>query len=246
MRRTMFGKYLVVLVSISLWLSGCNGVSGPDGSANPPQTGPTSSAALEPLKTDYENALPVAMQLALGLFKLEETSATLTSEQAAALVPLWKAYRSLTNSGEGSSKEIEALIVQIQDTLNDDQLRAIADMQLTMQDLMQLMQDKNLALGGGSGGPNLSAEERATREAQRFSGQGGGPGGGPGRDIMIIPGGPGPGGGGMGPGGELPPGAMMTPGARQTAVARRPEGLDNMVSPALVEALIVYLKSKAP
>lgn len=246
MRRTMFGKYLVVLLILTIWLSGCSGMSSSGGSANSPQTGATSNAALGPLKTDYENAIPVPMQLALGLFKLEETSATLSSEQAAALVPLWKAYRNLTTSGEGSGKEIEALIVQIQETLSEDQLVAIADMQLTMQDLMQLAQEKNLALGGGAGGPNLSAEERATREAQRFSGQGGGQRGGPGREVMIIPGGMPPGGGGMGPGGELPPGAMTTPGARQTAVARRPDGFNNMVSPALIEALIDYLKSKAP
>ncbi len=187
------------------------------------------------------------MQLALGLFKLDQTDVPLTAEQAAALVPLWKAYRSLTTSGGGSSKEIEALIVQIQETLSEDQLKTIAEMQLTMQDMMQLAQEKNLTLAGGGGGPNLSAEERATRQAQRFSGQGGSPGGGPGPGGGMGPGGgiP-PGGGGMMPGGELPPGAITTPGARQTAVAQRPGSSNNLVSPALVEAVIAFLETKNP
>jgi hypothetical protein len=48
------------------------------------------------------------------------------------------------------------------------------------------------------------------------------------------------------PGGEMPPGAMTTPGARQTAIAQRPGGVNNLVGPAFVEALITYLGTKAP
>jgi hypothetical protein len=237
------GLFLLAILIITVLLGGC---SGAENSPVSQGAGATSSAALGPLNADYENAIPVAMQLALGPFKLDETGSPLTSEQAAALIPLWKAYRSLSTSGEGSSVEIEALIGQIQETLSQDQQQAIADMQLTMNDLMQLAQEKNLALGG-AGGPGLTSEERATREAQRFSGQGGGeggefrPGGGMGPPAGISPGG-----GGMMPEGEMPPGAMTTPGARQTAVARQPGGDNLMVSPALVEALIIFLETEAP
>jgi hypothetical protein len=237
MGKMTFNKYFLILLVITAILAGCGGAGN---STVSQEAEATSSAVAGPLKTDYENALPINLQLALGLFTLDETATPLKSEQAAALVPLWKAYRNLT-TGEGSSKEIEALIIQIQETLTADQLKAIADKRLTMQDLMRLAQEKNLALGGG-GGPNLSAEERATRQAQRFSGQGGGSGG-PGPNIMIGPGGFEP--GGMGPGGEMPPGAMATSGARQTAIAQRPAGFDVQVSPALVEALIDFLETKA-
>jgi hypothetical protein len=228
----IFRKLPVILALLATILAGCS-------DAAPGLEATHQVAGL--LKTDYENALPVTMQLALGSFKLDDSETPLTSEQAAALIPLWKAYRSLAN-GDGSSKEIEALVAQIQETFTQDQLAAIAGMQLTMQDLMQLAQEKNLALG--SGGPNLSAEERATRAAQRFSGQGGGqvsefrP-----RDGMGPPGG-GPPGGGMAPGGEMQPGLMATPGARQTAIARRSGGVNDAASPALVEALITFLKTK--
>jgi hypothetical protein len=243
MRSVNIGFSLAAVLVIITWLAGCNNAVS---SVVPENAGATSSVALGPIKADYKDALPVSMQLALGLFKLDETGAPVTSEQAAALIPLWKAYRSLTTSGEGSNLEIEALIVQIQETLSQDQQQSIANMQLTMQDLMELAQEKNLVLRG-AGGPGLSAEERATREAQRFSGQGGGQGGEfrPGSGMGPPVGMP-PGGSGMMPGGEMPPGAMTTPGARQTAVAGRPGSNNMMVSPALVEALITYLETKIP
>jgi hypothetical protein len=239
MREMRLARYLVILLVASAILAGCSGAGSP---AETPGTGAAGSAGSGFLKTDYENALPANMQLALGLFKLDDTSAPLTTEQAAALAPLWKAYRSLT-ANEGSSREIAALILQIEGTLSENQLQEISAMQLTMEDLVELAREKALILGGG--GPNLSAEERATRQAQRFSGQGGGaggefrPGGGMGPPGGISPG------GGILPGGELPPGAMATPGARQTAIAQRPAGFDVQVSPALVEALIDFLETKA-
>jgi hypothetical protein len=185
-----------------------------------------SGAALSSvLNTGYENALPIPMQLALGLFKLEETNAPLNPEQAADLLPLWKAYRSLANSDTSSPQELSALLKQIQEVLSDEQLQAIAGMQLTGQDLAELAQEKNIALGGGMGRPgNLSAEARATLEARRASGQG--PGG-----VFVL-------------GGEPPPGMMATPGARQTAIAGRVGNGGPGVSPALVEALIAYLESR--
>ena len=240
MRKFKFTKYFWVLSVLAWILAGCSGANSTTGSAAPVGTQPPASAAAGILQTNYENALPAASQLAVGLFKLDASSAPLSAEQAAALLPLWKAYRSLSVGEGGSSEEINALIAQIQETLSEDQLKTIAAMQLTGQDLMQLAEENNLVLGGGSGGSGagLSEEERATRQAQRFSGQGSDPGGFP------PPGGGMGAGGGMGPGGEFQPGAMTTPSVRQTAVAQRARTGDARVSPGLVEALIAYLEAK--
>ena len=190
------------------------------------------------LKTDYENALPIATQLAIGLFKLEETDTPLSAEQAAALLPLWKAYKSLSASDSSSPMELDALITQIQETISTDQLQAIADIKLTGEMLMQLSQERNINLGGSGGGrmSGLSAEEMATRQAMRESGQAPGGGGG-----FGPPGG----GGGFDPamGGGMAPGAQMTPVAGATPQAARPNMGAGRVSSGLVDALIEYLKT---
>jgi predicted small secreted protein len=202
--------------------------------------GAAKSATQGVLKADYQNALPVPIQLALGIFKLEESSYPLSKDEAAALLPLWKAYHSLTNSETSSAEEISALIEQVQQTLSAEQLQSIADLQLTGQDLAQLAQDKNIAFGGGRNF-NFTPEQQATRQAQRGSGQFSGGGGGF-RQGEGGGGGFGPGGGGFG----SPPGLEQTPGALQTAVAQR-GGANGAVrvNSALVGALITYLEGLA-
>ena len=190
------------------------------------------------LKTDYENALPIATQLAIGFFKLEETDTPLTAEQIAELLPLWKAYKSLSASETSSPMEMDALITQIQQTISTEQLQAIADMKLTGEKMLQRSPERNINLGGSGGGrmSGLSAEEMATRQAMRESGQapsgGGGfgpPGSGGGFDPAM--------GGGMGPG------AQTTPVAGATPRAERPNMGAGRVSAGLVDALIEYLKT---
>jgi len=190
------------------------------------------------LKTDYENALPIATQLAIGLFKLEQTDTPLSAEQAAALLPLWKAYKSLSNSESSSPMEMDALITQIQETISTEQLQAIADMKLTGEMMIQLSQERNITLGGFGGGrlSELSDEEMATRQAMRESGQAPGGGGG-----FGPPGG----GGGFDPamGSGMGPGAQTTPVAGATPRAGRPNMGAGRVSPGLVDALIEYLNT---
>jgi hypothetical protein len=191
------------------------------------------------LRTDYQNALSVGTQLALGIFKLDEVNQPLSKEQAVALLPLWKAYRNLTGSDTSAAEEINGLIAQIQETLGADQLQSIAVMQLTGQDLAKFAQEKNIAFGGGQGF-NLSPEQQATRQALRSSGQSRGGEGG--FRFEGGGGGFGPGGGGFGP----PPGLEQTPGALQTAVARRGgTSGSGSVNPALVSVLIAFLQTKA-
>jgi hypothetical protein len=246
MKITKLSVFILWVSILAVSLAGCGAANSVENPAAPIDAKSTNAVANGPLQTDYENALPISSQLALGLFKLEESDTPLSPERAAALLPLWKAYRSLSSNEDASSEELNALIKQAQETLSEEQLQAIAAMHLTMQDLVELAQEKNLSLGAGGpgGGAGLSEEERATRQAQRFSGegssQGRGPGGmGPPGGGILIPGGE------PMPGGEMPPGAMATPSVRQTAVAQRRNSGESRISPGLVEALIAYLEDKA-
>ena len=232
--------FVLGLLMLTTFLAAC-GNAGASAGQNPQgQAGQAPISTQDVIRTDYPNALPVVTQLALGMFKLDDGNTSLSKDQAVALLPLWKAYRNLTSSDTSSSEEINALIAQIQETLSTDQLKNIAAMQLTGQDLAQLAQQRNLTLGGGQGF-NLSPEQQATRQALRSSGQTRGGEGG----FRFGEGGGGgfaPGGGGFGP----PPGLAETPGALQTAIARRggATGQDR-INPALVEALIAFLNTKA-
>lgn len=201
------------------------------------------------LNTNYENALPMVAQLALGTFKLDESGDPLTAEQARSLLTLWKGYYSLTSNGNISARELEGLIAQIEKAYSQKQLQTIAAMKLTMEDMAKFAQDKNFNLVGSGMGrnENLTAEQQATREALRTlrsqTSQGG-----------VAPGSGGfPGGGGPPPGGMLPEGGdpgmgfappnQATPGAVETAIAGRIVR-GSGVSPALLQALIDYLKNE--
>lgn len=237
---------LLLLVSTS-FLAACGSAGAQSTSATNSSGGGRGSSAL---KTSYENALPAIAQLALGTFMLDESSAPLTAEQAAALLPLWKGYRSLSTSGNVSTKELEGLIAQIERAYSPEQLQAIAGMELTMEDMAQLAQEKNIVLAGPGprGNANLTEEQQATREALRALRQSSGGSGGFQGGGRAFPGGGGPPAGGMPPGGGdfgggFGPPNQATPGAVETAMAGRMGGSRGGVSPALVEALINYLQT---
>jgi len=172
--------------------------------------------------------MPLALQLALGTFKLEETDHPITAEQAEKLLPLWKATRSLGRSETSATQEVEAVVKQIQQTLSTEQLQAIQDMKLSFQDMGAIAQKYGIEIGRGGGFGNLSPEMQATAQAARQSGRAPqGFGGG-------FPGGP-PGGG---PGGT-------SPGLQQTAQARAGGRRANSgVNPAMLDAIIKFLEAK--
>lgn len=186
-----------------------------------------------------EGETPLAMMLILGTFKLEDTEFAIDSAQAAELLPLWKALRSLSQSETVAAEELQAVINQVQDTMTAEQIAAIESMELTMQDLGAIAEELGLELNnfGGRFG-ELSPEMQATREAARESGQfpGGGQGSGPGGGIP----GSGPGGGQGFGGGEL------SPEARQTAIAERGgvRGAQLGINPFLLEVVIEFLETK--
>jgi len=164
----------------------------------------------EILTENYEGAIPVMVQLIVGTLQLDGTELGVTAAQATELLPLWKAVRSLSGSDTAAEAEIEAVVDQIGSTLTDEQLRAIAEMQLTQEDLFGVIQ----ALGVLPQGGDVIIGEGGSESGEVFVAPGGGlppAGGGPGGGF--ITGGPGGGPGGQGPGGfstDLEPDQVAT------------------------------------
>ncbi|MEA1977959.1 MAG: hypothetical protein U9N80_08660 [Chloroflexota bacterium] len=161
-------KFLGVLVSLTLILVACGGA---DGAAD---------TATTALNENYSDALPIQTQLTLGILKLEETDLAVDSEQAAELLTLWQAIRSLSSSDITAEGEIEAIVNQILDTMSPEQLEAIAAMELTQEGILELTQELGIARGGdwtGEGDPRSSAPDGMV------PGSGGGPGGGMGGGL---------------------------------------------------------------
>ena len=162
-------KFLGLLVSLTLILVACGGANG------------AAISAATILNEDYPDALSVQTQLTLGTLKLEETDLAVDSEQAAELLTLWQAIRSLSTSDVTAEGEIEAVVNQILETMNSEQLEAIAAMELTQEGIFELTQELGIARGGDlttAGDPRSSAPDGIVPGSGPGGGLGGGPGGG--------------------------------------------------------------------
>ncbi|RLC95152.1 MAG: hypothetical protein DRI77_10285 [Chloroflexi bacterium] len=177
MRLGYIGLIIVFVVAV---LVGC---SGEEITPAPADAGGGETYTSEVLDTSYPDALNASSQLALGMLLLGETENRITSEQAAALLPLWQALQ----GGVTAQAEVEALLKQIEGTMTAEQLETIAAMQLTQDGMRAWMQEQGLGLGaegmpGGGMRGDLSEEEREELRATREAG-GGGSGGGPGANL---------------------------------------------------------------
>lgn len=208
MKRLMI---LGIAMALILAFAACGGNKEDSESADQPAAEQADSqsnqAAGEKVRLDdsYHDALTIPVQLALGSLSLEETESAINAALAAKLLPLWQAYQSLSNSDTAADAELNALLNQIQDTMNPEQVQAIAGMKLTDEGVDARFEELGIGFGGaGLGGENNNG-------AGGGSPRGGFPRGGP------------PGGG---PGGGLG-GGEFSPEARETAMAERfGEGVD--------------------
>jgi hypothetical protein len=184
-----FWNLVLILALLAGVLAGCGGDA--DTSAQEEASAPLAGGGegdtytSSILSTEYYQALPVSSQLALGIYRLEETADAVTPEQAKALLPLWQALQSESLESEA---ETNAVLKQIEGALASEQLSAIAEMQLTRESLGQWMQERGVefgpapeamatrqAAGGGQGAfGDLSEEERASMRATRQAGDQGG------------------------------------------------------------------------
>ncbi len=188
------------------------------------------------LTADYNDALSIIAQLAVGTLQLEETELAVDETLAAEILPLWQAAQSLSNSETAASAEVEAVLNQIQDAMSPDQVTAIADMSLTSDSLTELMESGAITFGPGRGqgqGQDSGADADTGFNPQA----GGGPGGGAG-------GFGGPGGGGLAgaTGGET---LNEDDIATRQAERANGEGLDGLQDQLMVNAVIRLLQTKS-
>jgi hypothetical protein len=201
-----------LLLIFTLALTACGGTD------TVVETETTSSSALS---TDYENALPIQLQLSVGTFCLEGTDLAVDAEQAVEIIPLWQVLNGLTESGSAAPEEIDALVVQIEETMTSEQIETIAFMQLTRENMGEIMQEYGLAPNG------------ETPPEGFVPGQGRG-----GSDVPGLSGG----------GGRNTTG--MTPEQIETARAERKGSeeagsmMNSRISHIIIEGLIELLQSK--
>lgn len=164
-------KTILLLTLLTLILTACGAASSSTGQADTVQQATAiadivsaTQTALAPvatqavtttnsatLNTDFTNAAPVEMQLLVGMFKLEGTAQAITSEQAKSLITLLTSIQGNTLSQD----QITSTIQKVQAVLTADQINAIAQMQITQQTAMTIMQEQGLSMGGrgqGNGG----------------------------------------------------------------------------------------------
>jgi len=241
---------LCVWMILSIFLAACSGTSNQSASGTSGVNDSGDSTSLSQVN-----------ELLVGTLKLEETDQTVTADQAAKLLPLWQAYRSLSTSQTSAQAEVEALLNQIQSTMTTEQIQAIKTMNLTNTDMVDLMQ----SMGGGGmvrGTPNPEGTPNVDFFAGGFEGgvppggdfqigSGGGQGGSQGGTTRNFP----PGGGvmmGGGPGGDagsviMGEGPMMqgTPDPSMQATAQARFGtMANRVNTILLDILISKLEVK--
>jgi hypothetical protein len=156
-------RFAAIVTTLAFLLAGCGGEPAPA-----PENVPLQAS----LETSYSNALAARSQLLLGTIRLEENAGVaLTKEQAARVLPFWRASKALTVSGTASQQEQDAVTNQILAAMSPEQIQAIRAMQLTQADMQTFNQSIGATTGTASGvpgqGQNLNPQERATRQAQR-------------------------------------------------------------------------------
>ena len=188
------------------------------------------------LAADEEGGVPIQMRLILGTFLLEGTDLAVSEAQAAELLPLWKAVRSLSASDTAAQAELDAVLNQIQSAMTADQIQAIANTELAPDGMRALFQELGIEFGPpeGSDGGDFQFQGGGNfvpGQGGQFGGQGG-PGG---------PGGGGfPGGGFQGGQGNLDPDQIATLQAE-----RGGQGFGFRTGRFLLDPLIELLEGRA-
>jgi hypothetical protein len=234
----------MTLLVLSLVLAACGS------STTSATTGTTAAAASASSAGPAQGTLSPTARNLLGIFKLEGTDLAVDSTQAATLLPLWQAYRSLLRSGTAAPAELEAVQTQIGDALTAKQQDTIAAMNLTPQDMFAMAEQLGVTQAASTNG-----SDSASNRPFVFDFGGGGPGGAP-------SGGSPPSGGGRnrsegGGGGFVPPQggvqggeaggfdpSLMMQGTPQAGQPSR-SGQGDRFSLALLDPLIELLKERA-
>jgi len=155
--------FLPLVLLFALLLASCSGTA-----AAAPTTGGDTFVS-QNLPVDYEGALAVRNQLALGMLELNQTDSAISAEQAQTLLPLWQALRSTQQAGGTAQAEVNALLTQIEAAMTPEQLQSIASLKLTFTDMQEWATANGITVGSGGGTPGqgngMSPEARATKQA---------------------------------------------------------------------------------
>jgi hypothetical protein len=233
---------ILLLLTSLLFLIGCNSSDlislGDQNTSDSTQSKSTNNGdTISDLSTDYENALPEISQLALGTFKLETSGYPLSDDQVSDLAFLWKAMINLYTSETVASDEIQAVTEQVEEGYTSEQIKSIAEMKLTIEDMGLITKELGLSFGGRGGFEgDLSPEMQATVQAARDSGQ---------RPADLgIEGLLGPGGGlGGGPGEGMPGSGMGSGGGDPSTLEGSTSATRVQVNIGLLNALVEYLEN---
>ena len=155
--------FLPLVFLFALLLASCSGTAAPVSTTG-------GDLYVSPnLPVDYEDALAVRNQLALGTLELIQSDSAIRAEQAQALLPLWHALRSTQQAGGTAQAEVNALLTQIEAAMTPEQLQSIASMKLTFTNMQEWATANGITMGSGGGlpgqGSGMSAEARATKQA---------------------------------------------------------------------------------
>ncbi len=212
---------LVQILSMAM-VAACSGITLPKIQAQSVAATVTPLPSL--LSTSYAEAPGTATQLALGTILLDGTAQAINKEQAAQLLPLWKMLRLLGKSDTAAVEEVNGTIYQIEKTMQPDQVREIAGMQITFQKAAGVLREKGFSFGSGFGG-GAGAGSRGTPDPARLATRQ--------AARQGFEGGSGGFGGGFGSG-------STQSGAQNFSSRRSSTG----INPALVELVIKYLQAK--
>ena len=155
MRRWTIG--LVLALAVGPLLVGCGQEEQAAPAAEQESAGDTYSSTT--LNTSYDDALNASTQLILGTIRLEETGDTVTAEQAKSLLPLWQSLQ----GGVTAQAEVNAVLKQIESTMTQDQLAAIAAMRLTQEDLRSFPRGRTVRQYERGGAGKLARNEGGRR-----------------------------------------------------------------------------------
>jgi len=119
-------KTFVIILSLAVMVAACGAAPAPAQPATAP-----AAASSGGLVENYPDALSVRNQLALGSLRLEGTANAVTAAQAAKLLPLWQALKTLAASSTSATEEVTAVQNQISAAMTPAQISAIASLKLT-------------------------------------------------------------------------------------------------------------------
>jgi hypothetical protein len=193
-------------------------------------------------------------RLLVGLFKLEGTDLVLSTEQAAALIPILNSYVELAQNQDAVPQEQAAtpdpstdamqeqqialqeqqitLVEQIEAVLTTDQLNSITSLELDQEAVMAFLEEQGLSFGGGQPGQGT---DQVMPQGTPSTDQSG--------NVLQVQGTPGNGNGGPGGNpqdGSAPMDGQSTPGGDQGGRG----GSSGSTSSVLIEALLQLLETK--